>query len=61
MKKLVVTALLTTMMLSTIAGGFAYAGAVDSTGTEKACEDYTGVSFEPLAYIASQMVAGTNH
>ena len=47
-------------------GGWAYAESTEITAdikkvVEKATETLTGATYEPIAYIGSQVVAGTNH
>ena len=47
-------------------GGWSYAESVEITDDikkvmEKATETLTGATYEPVAYIGSQVVAGTNH
>ena len=51
---------------SEITGGFTRADSPEITEEfrkvfEKACEKLTGVEYTPVAYLASQIVAGTNH
>jgi hypothetical protein len=47
-------------------GGWSYAESTEITDDmkkvmEKATETLTGATYEPVAYIGSQVVAGTNH
>lgn len=73
MKK-IIAMLLTLVMLTGISGALAesadggWSAAEDNTVTEerkavfdKALEGLTGVDYEPIAYLGSQVVAGTNH
>ena len=47
-------------------GGWSYAESIEITDEvrsafDKACETLTGATYEPVAYIGSQLVSGTNH